>query len=127
MTINTNYWNLAEMLKSQMQAIHIEGCKQLGSTEEAVSLHYLPCKVECVCDGKEDARPCTHPAKVDTFFDPVMRKAEGGGAGGAAGGVGESYSATFRGRPLEGVLMKVPEGYTGKVLCESGRRTTDEV
>ena len=94
--------------------------------KNAQSLHYLPCKVECVCDG-EEARPCTHPARVATFFEPVMRKAEKDSDGRTTGVVGERYTATFRGRPLSGISMKVPAGYIGRVLTESRQKTTDEV
>ena len=59
-----------------------------------------------VCDG-EEATPCTHPARVATYFEPVVRMAGKDGDGKTCRGVGERLSATFRGRPLSGVSIKV--------------------
>jgi hypothetical protein len=83
-------------------------------------LHLLPCKIGCTCD-KEENKACKHPAKVDTFFEPVIRKTSEKESG--VGRLGDGYSATFRGRPLRGVVMDVADGYTGEVLrncCKSG-------
>lgn len=83
------------------------------------SLHLLPCKIQCTCDQEEN-KFCRHPANVETFFEPVTRKIPAKESG--AEYLGDGYSATFRGRPLRGVLVNVAdaEGFTGQVLrkCE---------
>lgn len=78
---------------------------------DALSAHFLPCKIQCLCSSEEDNKTCRHPAKVDVYFDPVIRTT-------AAGSLGEGYRATFRGRPLRGAILDVPEGFTGAVLKE---------
>lgn len=89
--------------------------------------HFLPCKVKCTCDG--ESKFCNHPAKVDVYFDPVIRTTKSNKSVMKDGvmSLGERCSATFRGRPLQGVLMSVPEGFTGQILQECGRNPTDEV
>lgn len=79
-------------------------------------LHFLPCKINCTCD-QEDNRHCRHPANVDTFLEPVIRKIPARESG--VGCLGDCYSATFRGRPLRGVLVNVAEGFTGQILHKS--------
>ena len=71
-----------------------------------VRAHLLPCKVHCKCS--EEDSTCNHPAKVEMYFDPVIR-----------GDPDKGYSATMRGRLLRGALLDVPEGCTGKVMKES--------
>lgn len=85
-------------------------------TSSTPSIHLLPCKIQCTCD-KEENKLCRHPAKVDTFFDPVVRKTPTKENG--VGCLGDGYSATFRGRPLRGVLVNIAEGYAGQVLRKS--------
>lgn len=75
--------------------------------QEGCSLHLLPCKIECTCDASKESL-CTHPAKVDVYLEPVIkRKVENRST---------VYSASFRGRPLQGVSVKIPEGFTGQIL-----------
>ena len=84
--------------------------------------HFLPCKVSCTRANKEDvSKTYTHPAKVDVYFDPVIRPQQ------SAGCPGEGCSATFRGRPLRGAVLEMPEGYTGRVLKECAEERSNEV
>lgn len=54
---------------------------------------------------------------MDTFFEPVIRKSGApGNRGLGCPGDDNGYSATFRGRPLRGVLVTVPDDFTGHVL-----------
>lgn len=92
------------------QAINVRQPNQI----DPVSAHLLPCKVHCSCSSEDEATSsCRHPAKVDVYFDPVIRP-----TGVAAGSLSEVQSATFRGRPLSGAVIDVPEGYTGTILKE---------
>lgn len=90
------------------------------------NFHYLPCKIQCTCD-KEEKKSCRHSASVDTFFEPVVRKIPVKKAPqvNGVGCLGEGYSATFRGRPLHGVLVNVDEGFTGQVLRKCDEVATD--
>ena len=83
------------------------------------------------CDQEEGKELCRHPANVDTFLDPVIRKiAPEGSRDNSVECLDEGYSATFRGHPLSsGRLVTVPDGYMGRVLSKRGleRHGEDEV
>lgn len=87
-------------------------------------LHLLPCKIQCTCDQEEN-RFCRHPANVETFFEPVIRKIPAKENGAEC--LGDGYSATFRGRPLRGVLVNVAEGFTGQILRKSEHSGIEQV
>ena len=107
------FWMAATTPHCQAEYVIGENTKRKDEAPPSgSSLHLMPCKIHCTCD-KEENTSCRHPASVDTFFDPVMRKTP------AKDGMGEEYSATFRGRPLRGVLLDVAEGYAGQVLRKS--------
>ena len=94
------------------------------------TVHLMPCKIKCTCDQEEGKELCRHPANVDTFLDPVIRKiAPEGSRDNGVECLDEGYSATFRGRPLSGRLVTVPDGYMGRVLSKRGleRHGEDEV
>ena len=76
-------------------------------------MHLLPCTIQCTCRDR-DNKDCKHPAKVDEFFEPVIRK--GCAEEGENETLGDIYTGSFRGRPLKGVLVKVPDGYVGQIL-----------
>ena len=89
------------------------------------SVHLLPCKVEC-----EGVDGCG-PAGVDTYFTPVIRETDETAKLTVAkedrGDMNQVYTATFRGRRLKGVKVKVPEGFSGCVLKEPNQSHGDEV
>ena len=82
--------------------------KQGGRDKKECRVHLLPCKIQAV--SRDSEQTAQAPAKVDHFFDPVIRRGNEGGS--------EVYTAAFRGRPLQGVEVAVPQGYTGVVLKE---------
>ncbi|XP_041984280.1 ribonuclease H2 subunit C [Aricia agestis] len=66
--------------------------------------HFVPCKIDD--DGS---------ANVNNFFEPyVMDKGEG------------DLTATFRGHPLDGKNMTIPEGYTGILVSETKRPLAED-
>lgn len=95
----------------------------IRESDVAVStIHLMPCKIRCTCDQEEGEELCRHPAMVDTFLDPVIRKtAPEGSSNNGVECSNEGYSATFRGRPLRGQLVTVPDGHMGQVLSKCGR------
>ena len=105
------------------QSISIHG----GRETSAVTLHYLPCQVECDCEGDTSKDPSSErgrrPADVDCYFEPVIR--EGSGTIRMGRESSQVLSATFRGRPLKGVEISVPQGYRGVVLREQGTVSHD--
>ena len=68
---------------------------EVGGECEDVEVHLLPCRVSCPGNAA--------PAEVKGFFSACIRPDE------RVGG----FEASFRGRPLKGVCLAVPEGYTG--------------
>nr|CAG4642922.1 EOG090X0IC1 [Evadne anonyx] len=74
--------------------------------EESVcsDVHLLPCKINT--DG---------PANVSGFFTPYIEKKSDE----------EVLEASFRGYPLQGSKVPVPEGYTGLVLGETKKQLTE--
>uniref|UniRef100_H2YKZ0 Uncharacterized protein n=1 Tax=Ciona savignyi TaxID=51511 RepID=H2YKZ0_CIOSA len=79
------------------EALVLIHCKVLKGIPE-VTLQHLPCKVEA-----DDA------ASISSFFCPKTVKGEN---------KIETLSATFRGRPLDGKNINLPEGYVGVVMAE---------
>lgn len=108
-------------MSSQSISIHV------GRETSKVSLHYLPCKVECDCEGDTSKDPSSErgrrPAEVDCFFEPVIREGSGTIRMGAESST--VLTATFRGRLLKGAEISVPEGYGGVVLREQGTVSHD--
>lgn len=94
-------------------AIGVSSNNSVAQCTDSV-LHLLPCKIKCTCDNldEDEQRRCTHPAKVDEYFSPIIRKLD-------KGEENNHCTASFRGRPLRGAVMNVPEGYQGVVLREN--------
>lgn len=76
--------------------------KLLNTKENQLNLHYLPAKIQG--DGQ---------ANVEKYFDPYTHKEYG------------FLSNALRGYPLQGEVLKVPEGYKGIVVQET-RKPLDE-
>lgn len=76
--------------------------KQLNTADNQLNLHYLPVKIQG--DGH---------ANVEKYFHPYTHKEQG------------VLSNALRGYPLQGEVLKVPEGYKGLVLQET-RKPLDE-
>ena len=111
-------------VKMSSQSISIHGGKETSE----VTLHYLPCKVETDCEGDTPKDPSSErrgrrPAEVDSYFEPVIR--EGSGTIRMSTESSQVLTATFRGRPLKGMEISVPEGYRGVVLREQGTVSHD--
>ncbi|EDV23685.1 Ribonuclease H2 subunit C [Trichoplax sp. H2] len=66
------------------------------SERKCAKLHLLPCTIDY--NGQ---------ANIDSYFEPTIKKN------------GEDLSATYRGRPLCGAKMEVPDNYIGCVLKET--------
>merc|ERR1711976_443368 len=66
--------------------------------------HLLPCHVDY--DGQ---------CKANEFFHNCTREK-----------TGEGYIASFRGRPLDGKSVRIPEGFTGYVLEEPRKEFGEE-
>ncbi|XP_005100510.2 ribonuclease H2 subunit C [Aplysia californica] len=75
----------------------------LGSAKEA-TCHFMPCTIDH--DGE---------AKVSGFFSQTFSSDSSNG-----------MTASFRGRPLNGVKIDLPTGYTGYVLQEPRAQSTEE-
>ncbi|CAD0206984.1 unnamed protein product [Chrysodeixis includens] len=65
--------------------------------------HYVPCKIE------EDG-----PANVDKYFEPYVLEEDG------------DLTASFRGYPLDGTKMTLPEGYRAVVITEAKRPLAED-
>ena len=66
---------------------------------------------------------CSHSARVDDYFSPVIREVEEGDHG----ALGVGFTASFRGRPLQGKVLRIPEGFTGVLLQEKSPMDSMEV
>lgn len=110
-------------MSSNSQSISIHS----GRETSEVTLHCLPCKVETDCEGDTSKDPGAErgrrPAEVDRYFEPVIR--EGSGTIRMGTESSQILTATFRGRPLKGMEISVPEGYRGVVLREQGTVSHD--
>ncbi|BFZ12251.1 hypothetical protein BsWGS_15290 [Bradybaena similaris] len=82
------------------------------STQKAVtdSCHFVPCEIDF--NGE---------AKVAEFFSKTIAPTNN-----AADGGGDDLTAFFRGRPLNGTEVTLPNGYTGVVLKEPHKRSTED-
>ena len=94
------------------------------------SVHLLPCRVEC--DGvRDEVGEGCGPAKVDTYFAPVIRESNERIRLSTTASKDEElspvYSATFRGRRLKGVKVNTPNGFVGCILKETNPSHGDEV
>ncbi|KAK3803799.1 hypothetical protein RRG08_026034 [Elysia crispata] len=67
------------------------------------SCHLMPCKVHL-----------DDEANTSIFFHPSIKQE------------GQLKTAAFRGRPLNGKVLDIPSGYTGVMLTERGKRSTEE-
>ncbi|KAJ0184159.1 hypothetical protein K1T71_000582 [Dendrolimus kikuchii] len=67
--------------------------------------HYMPCKIES--DG---------PIDVKKYFDPYVVKNK----------ETDELSGTFRGHPLDGKEMNLPEGYTAIVVTEAKKPLAED-
>ncbi|XP_045782996.1 ribonuclease H2 subunit C isoform X2 [Maniola jurtina] len=64
----------------------------------------MPCQIEA--DG---------PANVSEYFEPYVGDKDDG-----------ELSATFRGHPMDGVKMPLPEGYTAVIVTEGKRPLAED-
>jgi len=86
-------------------AIHIQsGKNNLECNLKNSKIQSLPCKIHADCD-----------APVSKYFEPYVTKEEN-----------NLLSGSFRGYPLKGKKMELPEGYIGVVLHESIRPTSEK-
>ncbi|XP_042561265.1 ribonuclease H2 subunit C [Clupea harengus] len=78
---------------------------QLGSVSQAVELpiHFLPCEIEH--DG---------PAEVSQYFTSTVKDRK------------HELTVSFRGRGLKGQEVNCPEGYTGLVLKQVHKPSSDQ-
>lgn len=113
----------SRMIIMSHQPISILGGRETSS----VSLHSLPCKVECEVEGSVSKEATSErgrrTAQVDSYFEPVIR--DGSGTTFLGNQSSQILTATFRGRQLKGVEVTVPEGYRGVVLREQGTVSHD--
>ncbi|XP_013397498.1 ribonuclease H2 subunit C [Lingula anatina] len=86
-----------------MSLIHVDknSASQARTTK---ACHLMPCEIDY-----------NGPAKVADYFDTSVRHDQG-----------TVLSATFRGRPLSGKEMQLPDGYTGLLLKELHRPYSEE-
>ncbi|CAK1592581.1 unnamed protein product [Parnassius mnemosyne] len=87
-------------------SIQIENNLKNGDNPEIFEqrAHYLPCKIEV--DGA---------ANVEKYFEPYVVENENG-----------ELSATFRGHPLDGVNMSLPDGYRAILVTEAKKPLADD-
>lgn len=72
-----------------------------------VSVHLLPCSVRCKEEAEIDKGEAA--ARVEEYLVPTIREDEANGDSMKS----EGYSASFRGRPLVGIKVQVPDGFSG--------------
>ncbi|XP_015123723.1 ribonuclease H2 subunit C [Diachasma alloeum] len=77
-------------------SIHLEIKKEHTEMKEDTVLQSIPCKIY----GDT-------PANVSAFFTSYIKKTDD-----------KHYDASFRGHPLHGKVISVPEGYKGLILYE---------
>ncbi|CAK1554310.1 unnamed protein product [Leptosia nina] len=68
-------------------------------------VHYIPCKIE------EDAS-----ANVEKYFETYVTQ-----------NGDKDLTATFRGHPLDGIKLPLPEGYRGVLLTEAKRPLNEDM
>ena len=85
-----------------------------GDADEPV-LHLLPCKIELENGPRVEC-------ETDAYFGASMREV------GTDEGGQPIYAASFRGRPLMGVELSLPQSYAGElhatILCQCGFTTS---
>ncbi|KAB0792719.1 hypothetical protein PPYR_14678 [Photinus pyralis] len=86
-------------------AIHIQGGKDIAKSSIEENIQSMPFKISADCD-----------AKVSTYFKPLVKVNED-----------SIYSSSFRGHPLSGKKLAIPDGYMGVVLHETVPPGTDKV
>jgi len=86
-------------------AINIE-IASLPFAEESTVCHLMPCRVHS-----------TGEANVGKYFTPYIQ---------TLGENKEEFKGSFRGKPLNGKTVSVPQGYTGIVLKEPHQTSTEE-
>ncbi|XP_059162022.1 ribonuclease H2 subunit C-like [Physella acuta] len=86
--------------------IDVNSTLSLSDTSKG-NCRYIPCRIHF--DGK---------AKVSDFFQKTICDESSNG--------NKELAATFRGRPLNGVEVNLPSGFTGLVLKEHHKRTTED-
>ncbi|KAJ8922456.1 hypothetical protein NQ315_004403 [Exocentrus adspersus] len=88
-----------------MASIRIQtGKHQIQDNSKDSNVQSLPCRIHADCD-----------ASVAQYFDNYVKTKEDG-----------TLSGSFRGYPLRGKKVQVPEGYSGLVLHESSRPSDDK-
>ncbi|XP_022331402.2 ribonuclease H2 subunit C-like [Crassostrea virginica] len=87
--------------KMNLEKLSVESAKK-DST-----VHFFPCEIKY--NGE---------AEVDRYFNTSVKKCEGED--------GETFKASFRGRPLNGKIENVPSGYTGIIMKEHRRPFSEE-
>lgn len=89
-----------------MATIHLQtGNNELKTNRKKIKVQSMPCKILADCD-----------AKVSEYFDNYVKNED------------EILKSSFRGYPLRGIKLKVPEDYVGIMLQETIRpsRENDE-
>ncbi|KRT84246.1 hypothetical protein AMK59_1010 [Oryctes borbonicus] len=84
-----------------MATIHI----QKGMINYQTKVQSIPCKIHADCD-----------AKISEYFETYVKPKEDSQS---------DLAASFRGYPLEGKEIQIPEGYKGAILQESIRPDND--
>ncbi|KAF8783489.1 ribonuclease H2 subunit C-like [Argiope bruennichi] len=71
--------------------------------EEDLICHLIPCKINY-----------NGTTNVSDYFTPFIREQDG------------HFTSSIRGHPLKGQKVKIPDGYTGVVLKENKKFTSDD-
>lgn len=88
-----------------MATVHIQTGKiELKSNKKDIKLQSVPFKIFADCD-----------AKVDNYFDNYVKSVDSG-----------ILKSSFRGYPLKGTKVKVPEEYVGLMLHETVRPSREK-
>lgn len=102
------------------------------STEASLSTcHFMPCKIVSACER----------ARVSTYFTPTIQRKEAitdrpessdqkleikDNTSAEDNNSNYLYTASFRGRPLQGRIVELPEGYVGSVIeAKSSERPSE--
>ncbi|CAH0546180.1 unnamed protein product [Brassicogethes aeneus] len=89
-----------------MATIHIQsGKNNIESNKNDSKVHSVPFTIHAECD-----------AQVDKYFETGVKKNQEDG----------TFTASFRGYPLKGARVELPEGYMGVVLHESIKPETEK-
>ncbi|XP_031782820.1 ribonuclease H2 subunit C [Nasonia vitripennis] len=85
-------------------SIHLHIKKEDMTAAKDPELHSVPCKIYC-----DDT------ANVATYFKPYIKNIDD-----------EHLKSSFRGYPLQGKIISVPEGYTGVTFYEYKKPDNDD-